>query len=328
MVLLALAGGWGIASAVTAPAVRPVVLPRDHGAHPGFGIEWWYTVGTFADAQGRGYFWFGTIWSAGGALVAKVNVVDLQADRVVLSREYLVGTPLTNGQTRLGAGAFRLGWRPIGARGRWSIDASTGGGGRLQLTLSPRQPYVPNGHRGIIEQGPGGPSAYYSAPRLAARGTLELHGKNVSVSGQGWFDHQWGNFGGQSGALRWNWFACQFRDGSDLMLYQFLNRDGRPSRYHNGTFVTRHGAVKHLVRFTVAPLRPFIRPAGASATYPLRWRLEVPSSRIDITVRARARHQFIRNQYVPSFWEGASSITRGSPGTCIVESTREVGSSS
>jgi predicted secreted hydrolase len=156
---------------------------------------------------------------------------------------------------------------------------------------------------------------------------LELHGKKVSVSGQGWIDHQWGNFGSQLGALRWNWFACQFQDGRDLMLYQFLNRNGRPSRYHTGTLVTRGGAVKHPVRFTVVPLRPFIRPAGASATYPLRWRLEVPSGRIDITIRARARRQFIKNQYVPSFWEGAASITGGSQGACIVESTREVGAS-
>jgi predicted secreted hydrolase len=326
-VILAVAatGSWGIAAASTAPSVRPVVLPRDHAAHPGFGIEWWYTAGTLADAKGRDYFWFATIWSAGGALLAKLNVVDLRAERVVLSHEYLGGTPLGNGQTQFAVGAFRLGWRPGGARGRWSVNAPTGSGGLLRLNLSPRQPYVLHGSHGIIEQGPGGPSAYYSNPRLAASGTLELHGKKVSVKGQGWIDHQWGNFGGHVGALRWNWFACQFQDGRDLMLYQFLNPDDRPSRYHNGTLVTRHGAVKHPVRFTVAPLRPFIRPAGALAKYPLRWRLQVPSGQIDITIRARARRQFIKNKYLPSFWEGAASITRGSPGTCIVESTREVG---
>jgi len=328
VVVLAVAGGAGIASASTAPAVQPVVLPADHGAHPGFTIEWWYTAGTLADAQGRDYFWFATIWSSGGALVAKVNVVDLRADRVVLSREYISNTPLASGQTRLSVGTFGLSYRPGGTWGRWSVDAPTGSGGRLQLTLSPRQPYMLNGHDGIIQQGPGGPSAYYSDPRLAARGTLELNGKKVSVSGQGWLDHQWGNFSTDVAALRWNWFACQFQDGSDLMLYQFLNPDDRPSGDQNGTLVTVHGAVKHVTRFTVTPLGPFIRPAGALATYPLRWRLEVPLGRIDITVRARARHQFITNQFVPSFWEGAASITSGAPGTCIVESSREVGAAS
>src|ERR1700729_3154983 len=34
------------AGASSGPTVRPVVLPRDQGAHPGFGEEWWYTYGT------------------------------------------------------------------------------------------------------------------------------------------------------------------------------------------------------------------------------------------------------------------------------------------
>jgi predicted secreted hydrolase len=47
---------------------------------------------------------------------------------------------------------------------------------------------------------------------------LTIAGKKVGVHGQGWLDHQWGNFGTDAGALRWNWFACQFRSGADLML--------------------------------------------------------------------------------------------------------------
>ncbi len=104
------------------------------------------------------------------------------------------------------------------------------------------------------------------------------------------------------------------------MLYQFLDRKGRPSGLENGTFVARGGAVEHDPSFAVAPLRPFIRPPGAPASYPLGWRIEVPAAKTDITIRARARRQFIANQIVPSFWEGAESIVAGPPGTCIVES--------
>ena len=324
-VLLVAAGGSGIAAAGTAPALQPVMLPRDHGAHPGFNVEWWYTAGTLADATGRDYFWFATIWSTGTSLVSRLNVVDLTADRIVLSSEFVSITPVVSGQTQLAVGGLHLGWRPGGAWGRWSVDGSAGTGGLLDLSLLPRQPYVLNGPHGIIEQGPGGQSAYYSNPRLAARGTLELNGKKLKVSGQGWLDHQWGNFATQIGSLRWNWFACQFQDGRDLMLYQFLNPDDSPSSVYSGTLVSRHGAVTHPGQFTAVPLGPSIRPAGATATYPLRWRLEVPSGKIVITLRARARNQFITNKYVPSFWEGAASITSGSTGTCIVESTREGG---
>jgi predicted secreted hydrolase len=307
--------------------VRPVVLPRDQGAHLGFGDEWWYTTGTLTGTNRRAYFWFATIWSADGALVAKVNVVDLRADRIVLSHEYVSATPVTNGQTRLTVGGFELGLRPDGTPAPWYVDAPTGAGGRLTLGLIPRQPYVLHGHDGIIQQGTGGESAYYSAPRLAARGTLTLNGKAIGVSGLGWLDHQWGNFGTSVGALKWNWFACQFQNGGDLMLYQFLNPADRPTGRQTGTLLTRGGMVKQLTRFTITPIGPSIRPAGAMATYPLAWRLQVPTNKIDITIHARARHQFITNQLVPSFWEAASAITSGATGTCTVESSREVGES-
>jgi predicted secreted hydrolase len=325
LLLFAAAAFSATAGASTAPTVRPVVLPRDQGAHPRFGDEWWYTTGTLTGANRQQYFWFATIWSADGALVAKVNVVDLGADRVVLSHEYVSATTVTAGQTQFTVGAFELGLRSGGTLGRWSVDASTGAGGRLELDLVLRQPYVLHGRDGIIQQGTGGRSAYYSAPRLSARGTLTLNGKPVSVSGQGWLDHQWGNFGSDIGALKWNWFACQFQNGSDLMLYQFLNRTNRPSGRQTGTLLTRGGVVKQLTRFTITPMTPSIRPAGATATYPLAWRLQVPTGKIAITIRARARHQFITNQFVPNFWEAASKITTGPTGTCTVESSREVG---
>jgi predicted secreted hydrolase len=315
--------GSAVAWAAALPPLRPVVLPRDHGAHPAFQIEWWYTAGTVAGPRGRDYFWFATVWSGSGFLVGRVNVVDLSADRVVLSKEYVAAGAPVQGQTRLDVGGFALGWRSWGALGRWSVDAPVSGAGQLRLSLTPVQPYILNGSRGVVRQGQGAFSAYYSAPRLAANGTLVLHGRAIGLSGQGWLDHQWGNFATNPDSLHWNWFACQFRDGSDLMLYQFIDPAGRPTGVQSGTFVPRPGAVAHLRRFTVQPLGRPTRPPGATASYPLRWRLEVPSAHLDTTLAARARDQFIANQYLPGFWEGAAAVTSGAAGGCIVESTRE-----
>jgi predicted secreted hydrolase len=183
---------------------------------------------------------------------------------------------------------------------------------------------VLHGRRGVIEQGGGGPSAYYSSTRLAARGTLRLGGRRIAVSGEGWLDHQWGNFAGTPEASRWDWFSCRFKDGRDLMLYRFLDLRNRPRpRYFTGTLVDRAGRVRRISRFRAAPRAPFVRPDWSTATYPLGWRLRVPGERIDITLRTLARNQFIRNQLVPSFWEGAATVTRGSPALCFVENSRE-----
>ena len=319
VVLLSAGAVW----AATLPSLQPVVLPRDQGAHPAFQVEWWYTAGTVDAPHGDDYFWFATVWSGEGFELAKLNLVDLRSDRIVLSKEYLKAGALSPGQTRFDVGGFTLGWRAHEAWGLWSIDAPVPGVGSLRLTLTPVQPYVLNGPHGIVAEGPGATSAYYSDPRLVATGTLTRSGHHSSVTGQGWFDHQWGNFATNAASWNWNWFACQFNDGSDLMLYQFISPSGQPTGVQSGTFVSSHRDVTHPTRYKVIPLGPDIHPPGATGTYPLRWRLKVPSAHVDIALAARARHQFIANQFIPGFWEGAAAITHGASGTCIVESTRE-----
>jgi len=321
--MLAVLAGAVATNAASLPVLRPVVLPRDHGAHPAFQVEWWYTAGTVSGPRGRDFFWFATVWAGSGFKLARVNVVDLRADRTVLSQEYVAAGALRPGQTRIQVEGFTLQWRPTGRFGRWAVAAPVPGMGRLQLSLTPIQPYVLNGTDGIVPEGPGATSAYYSAPRLVAQGALMLDGHQTAIGGQGWFDHQWGNFATNTASWHWNWFACQFTDGSDLMLYQFITPTGQPTGVQDGTYVPRHGPATHLHNFTVTPLPQAIRPAGATGTYPLRWRLKVPAAHLNLTLSARARHQFITNQYLPGFWEGASTITTGPPGTCIVESTRE-----
>src|SRR5262249_36132116 len=270
--------------------------------------------------RGDDFFWFATVWSSMGGLVARVNVVDLKADSVVLSKEYTKLAVPSAQQRRLTVGGFRLGWQPVGAWGRWSVAAAAGAHGLLRLTLTPVQPYLLNGNGGIIPQGKGARSAYYSDPRLAARGTLVIDGRPTPVSGQGWFDHQWGNFVFNPGSTHWNWFACQFKNRSDLMLYQFITPRGEPTGVGTASFVSPAGKVSHPGQFAVTPLAPMVRPRGATGVYPLRWHLVVSAAHVDVTLQARARKQYIANQLVPGFWEGAAAIERGTPGSCITES--------
>jgi predicted secreted hydrolase len=330
---IAVPTGAGASSAGT-PALAPVVLPRDHASHPGFGIEWWYSTGWLTDAHGGRYAYFATVWSAAMGLVARINVVDLRHDRIVADREYVNATPLSGRTTTIRAGGYVESWRPRGRWGVWSVTASAAGGlaslpapapvphGALTLRLVPEQAYVLHGSHGIIRQGLA-PSAYYSAPRLAVSGTLVAGGRRLAVHGQGWFDHQWGNFPTDQSSLHWNWFACQLADGRALMLYQFLNPGGAPTGIQGGTLVLRGGQRRHLQRFAITARGPFLRPGGAQATYPQAWALSVPSAHLSLGLRSLAANQFIWMSFVPSFWEGAASVTHGPPGSCVVESTRE-----
>jgi predicted secreted hydrolase len=253
---LALLVATGTAAAA---AVEPVSLPRDHAPHPDFAAEWWYGAGRVRSESGRGYAWFATVWTAGPGAVGRLNVVDLRRDRVVLSREYVTLGPQPPGAPlSLDVDGFRMSWRSAGSLGRFKVDAPTDDGA-LSLTLVPRRRYVLHGRGGIIEQGGGGPSGYYSATRLRARGSLRLGVREVRVRGEGWLDHQWGDFSSRPEALRWDWFACRFADGRDLMLYRFLDTDSRPRpRYFTGTLVGRRGRTYRLSRFSASPRRPFL----------------------------------------------------------------------
>lgn len=307
----------GVALAAT-PALSPVSLPRDHGAHPSFGVEWWYTAGTVSGPDGHRYFWFATAWSAPQGVVSRVNLLDLGTGRVAFADENLTTTARRPGDQTIPVGPFTI---ARGVDGRWRVSDSHDGA-RLALTMTPQVPYVLHGHRGLIRQGPGGRSAYYSEPRLAAHGSLTIASHTVTLTGLGWLDHQWGNFGVKPASLRWNWFACQLHDGRDLMLYEFLNAQDRPSGVAAGTRVGSGARVTHLHAFTVTALGPALHPAGAKASYPQRWRLRAGG--LTLSLRSLTDHGFITNTVVPSFWEAPAVISQGPAGSCIVESSREV----
>ena len=307
-----------------APPLQPVRLPRDHGAHPGFSVEWWYTTGHATGADGRRYFWFATIWAAPQGAVGRVNVVDVRRDKIVLAKQWTQTGQFATGARNLDAGGLRLRWLASGKLGRVTVNARVGQTDALRLDLVPEHPYALHGDHGIVQQGASGTSAYYSATRLVETGTLRVGGHTRRLSGLAWFDHQWGDFAAVPGALRWDWFACQFDDGRDLMVTQFLGADDqRLPGVRHGTLVRADGRAVRVRAFTATPLGPTIKPAGATANYPLDWRLTVPQAGLDLTLRAAARHQFITMQLLPSFWEGEALIVRGTRGVCTVENSRE-----
>ena len=85
------------------------------------------------------------------------------------------------------------------------------------------------GGTGVIRQSVAGISHYYSATRMRASGTLRVGGRTVPLTGESWFDHQWGDYARDPRAFNWDWFSCRFDDRTELMGYQFLDRKtGRP----------------------------------------------------------------------------------------------------
>jgi predicted secreted hydrolase len=189
------------------------------------------------------------------------------------------------------------------------------------LTATPEKPYALHGVGGVIHQSLGGTSAYYSAPLMRAHGSFSAGGHRVTFTGTAWLDHQWGSFQNDPRAFNWDWFSCRFDDRTELMLYRFRDRTtGKPlAAYASGTFDGVDGQTLHISAFTAAHDGRVLHEAGRD--WPLDWHVTVPAVHLDLRLRSLARHQLFLGILVPTFWEGAATVTGTKTGHCFVEET-------
>jgi predicted secreted hydrolase len=303
-------------ASVGSGALPRVHLPRDHYGHPGAGIEWWYVSGVVRGVDGRRYSLFFTLFRRAGLLLPVSQVVNLETGALVGHSEALAPGAVGTRSLDVSLPGGRLRYRP-GAN-RWEFAASARGYA-LELLARPEKPYVVHGGgTGVIGQSSAGSSYYYSATRMAARGTITNGGHRLAFRGSAWFDHQWGNFENDLLAFNWNWFSCRFNDETELMLYEFHTRTGVPLAAHrSGTFVLRSGQSRLVSGFAALPGRRVLDAAGRR--WPLDWQLRAPSERLRLRVRSLVRDQLVRGLLLPTFWEGAATATGTKRGLCFVE---------
>ena len=221
------------------------------------------------------------------------------------------------------ATAGRPAWTMTGADGTDRLAAMTApdeaaaagspGGFGLDLILAAAKPPALHDHDGWIDFGAAGSSYYYSRTAMAARGSLTLDGERLTVEGQVWFDHQWGDFISIGGG-GWDWFAVNLDDGTDLTLSLVRDADGAyPLVY--GTLVDRDGTVHHLDRdaFSVEVTGRWTSPA-TGADYPAGWPVSIPGERLSIQLTPTVADQELDTRATTGvvYWEGSQVVRRGS----------------
>ena len=123
-----------------------------------------------------------------------------------------------------------------------------------------------------------------------------------------WFDHEWASNQLVADQVGWDWFCFQFDDRTELMLYAMRRRDGSIDPASAGTLVDANGNSEHLERgdFQMQPTRTW-HSAKTGATYPLGWRIAIPSRQMDFTVEAQMQDQELALPLI-SYWEGGISV--------------------
>ncbi len=224
---------------------RPLVFPRDHGAHPEYRTEWWYLTG-FLDVPGREALGFQLTFFrvrttvapsesrfspqqliiAHAAIADRTRGVLLHDERAQRVGFGLVDAGTSDTDVRLDRWTFVR----EGASGeyRGSIPAR---GFDLALVARPTQPLLLQGRDGYSQKGPLTQQAsyYYSQPQLAIRASLRLDGTVREATGIGWLDHEWSSSVLAEDAVGWDWIGMNLADGTALTAFQIRSKTRRGS---------------------------------------------------------------------------------------------------
>jgi predicted secreted hydrolase len=313
---------------------RDFRFPADHGPHPEFRTEWWYYTGNLETAEGRRFGFQLTFfrsalapeiparesaWATRQAWLAHFTISDLGGGRFHSFERWSRGAI---GLAGARAEPFRVwvkDWAAEGVGGQappMRLAASEGNLG-IDLMLQPGKPPVLQGDRGLAQKGPeiGNASYYYSLTRMPAAGTVRQGSKRFAVTGLAWMDREWSTSSLGRDQVGWDWFALQLSNGSDLMLYRLLRRDGSAEPASSGTVVSPSGEARPLALpdFQIAGSGEWRSPRSG-ARYPARWRVRIPSEELDLEIRPVLADQELDVSF--RYWEGAVEIEgtrRGRP---------------
>jgi len=319
-------GGIPAAGFARALSPRAFHFPADHGPHRQYQTEWWYFTGNLETAKGRRFGYQLTFfrmalapgasarlsrWGADQVYMAHCAVTDVDGKRFIFAERFSRGAL---GLAGAGGDPFAVWLEDWSARqtspSPWSLKlVAAEGGASLDLDLASLKPVVLNGAQGLSRKGrdPGNASYYYSIPRLATRGTLNLAGERFQVSGLSWLDREWSTSALAGDQAGWDWFALQLGDGRDLMFYRLRKKDGSADPFSGGTLTAADGSSRRLsaaeVQLSVAE---WWKSPESGTRYPSRWRLRVPGEGIDLEVLPRLAGQELLGSF--RYWEGAVSV--------------------
>lgn len=311
-----------------ARAGEPLRFPADHGAHPAFKNEWWYFTGNLR-TPGRRHFGFqftlfrsavspkppasDSHWATNQVYLAHLAVTDTESGRLLSDERFARGAL---GLAGVSPDPFRA-WLED-----WQVSATATCGECLEVILSAKserfgltltlrnsKPPVLHGNAGLSLKSESGDNAshYYSYPRLRVEGLISTGDDAHHVGGDAWFDHEWSTSSLEADQVGWDWFSIQLNDDTELMLFQLRHADAKDKHFLYGTYIDEQGRSSSLPPdgFDLTPTATWRSPVSG-ATYPVAWRIRVPSRHLSLALRAVTEAQELDRSF--RYWEGAVQV--------------------
>jgi predicted secreted hydrolase len=307
-------------------------FPRDHFEHPEFRTEWWYYTGNLHDAEGK-RFGFELVffrqgqergeanpsaWRVDDLYLAHLAVTDIDGWHFFSHERLNRAGPGIAGASFAERRVWNGNWWAVWQGERQVLEA-TAEEFQFRMELQAVKQPVVNGINGVSQKGdqPGEASYYVSITRLAVSGELVVGGKRHAVTGAAWMDHEWFTNQLNREQTGWDWFSVQLDDQTELMIFRLRRRDGTIDSHSAGTYVDREGRARHLAHadFSLSPLETW-------KSYPVHWRMQVPSLGIALDVSAAYEAQeLVSDSNGPNYWEGAVTYSGSRTGVGYLEMT-------
>ncbi len=323
----------GLSSEGFSPVVKEkgITFPQDHGEHVKYRTEWWYIT---ANLTAKGGKRFGLQWT----IFRLADRPDHGQKGWESPQRYMAHLVVSDGSktwqferfSRGGIGQAGVEGQPFHAwLDNWSLKSI---GNRLfparlsfsdagvlgQFRIHNEGVFVKQGENGYSLKNHEGTQAsyYYSAPFLQLSGNLVLDGRTYSVSGSGWFDHEWSTDMLAESQKGWDWFSIHLDDGRALMISQVRNEKKRGHIF--GSLALPNGQYRTLSAkdIQIVPLR-YSKVNGK--VLPLEWRIDVPKEGIRLTVSAWNKDQWLNFRF--PYWEGGITVTGSQKGEGFMELT-------
>ncbi|MFP6685474.1 MAG: polyprenyl synthetase family protein [Polyangiaceae bacterium] len=210
------------------------------------------------------------------------------------------------------------------ADGEYEVEQEKRNGFGFRLRYRATKIPILNGRHGVVF----GPSAddnmfYYSFTRMDVSGELYLDSETLSVSGSGWYDHEFGgdtakrNTSHGLGTYSWSWMGLQLDDGTELCYATLVDEEHDEALHdHEVLFIDADG-VRTYHKATIEPLDTW-SSMRSYIEYEVAWRMRIADLDIDLTIEAAKREQELQSVIAdPAYWEGRVNILGRKAGALV-----------
>lgn len=181
---------------------------------------------------------------------------------------------------------------------------------KVELQFTPEKPIALIGKDGKPDH-----LYYYSITNNKVTGQIHTEKGIENVTGNGWFDHQWGRDYSLLKGGGWNWFGLQLDDGRELLLNEMHSSKGKKVASPMANLIDVDGSVR-FTRNVTFNVTKYWKSLQTNAKYPIEWRITIPDYSIQLKVRA-----LFSKQEIPilgplqAIWEGVCTVTGDEKGS-------------